>query len=193
MTSELRYVVLGLGTVLAGVGVFRTFRKALRERNGEHYELGSGRIFDAFTTDWGFPLFLACLALSIADAALGGPRLSPALQQLGTAAYLLACGLLVWADAHLARHFSDYSADEPKLMTTGPYRLVRHPRYASWIGLLVSFALALGSPWGLLASLPFTVMVWRRVRLEDVFLQQLYGERYRVYAAGTARLVPGLW
>ena len=78
-------------------------------------------------------------------------------------------------------------------MTTGPYARLRHPRYACWILLLAGWTLALGSALGLLAVAAFVFPVIRRIRLEERFLFEVYGERYARYAQRSARLLPGVW
>ena len=79
------------------------------------------------------------------------------------------------------------------VITTGPYRFVRHPGYA---GLLVSAtagAVVIGSWWSLLPLLPAAVACVWRMGMEDRFLQrELHG--YSTYASSVRyKLVPGLW
>jgi protein-S-isoprenylcysteine O-methyltransferase Ste14 len=82
---------------------------------------------------------------------------------------------------------------EHRVVTTGPYRWVRHPGYlAAIVGALAAPAM-LGSAWSCipvgLLSLLFVVRTW----LEDRTLQAEL-EGYTRYAERTPhRLVPGLW
>ena len=121
------------------------------------------------------------------------PALSvPALQSAGLALWVLTPAWLLWADRHLARHFSSSEA-ERHLLTEGPFHYVRHPRYA---GLLVSraaFALLFASPLAWLLSGVWVGVVLRHIRLEDAHLAGLYGAAWESYAARTSRLVPGLY
>src|SRR4030095_8262496 len=73
----------------------------------------------------------------------------------------------------------DVVADQ-KVVSTGPYAIVRHPMYASGSLYLLGTPLALGSYWGLVplaATLPF--LIWRLFDEERLLREQLPG--YREY------------
>ncbi len=80
-----------------------------------------------------------------------------------------------------------------QVCTSGPYRLIRHPGYASLIVYLLATPLLLGSWWGLVPSGSLIGIVIIRTALEDRFLQQeLPG--YKEYTKLTRyRLIPGIW
>ncbi len=80
-----------------------------------------------------------------------------------------------------------------QIITTGPYRYLRHPGY---LGMLMGYptpALAIGSWWALVPSAAAVLIVLRRLRIEDAYLRaNLAG--YPEYAARVRyRLLPGLW
>jgi len=80
-----------------------------------------------------------------------------------------------------------------RVISTGPYAIVRHPMYASALLYLVGTPLALGSYWGLLAlplMLPF--LFWRLIDEERLLARDLPG--YTDYQQRVRyRLVPFLW
>jgi len=80
-----------------------------------------------------------------------------------------------------------------KVITTGPYALVRHPMYTVVIILLFAVPLALGSRFALIVSLFLMVLLIVRTYLEDRTLHaEMVG--YPEYAKQTIyRLIPGLW
>jgi len=84
-------------------------------------------------------------------------------------------------------------ASEQRVVSTGPYAVVRHPMYASASLYLLGTPLALGSLWGLIpvvAIVPF--LVWRLLDEERLLVRDLphYAEyRRRV----PHRLVPFVW
>jgi protein-S-isoprenylcysteine O-methyltransferase Ste14 len=84
-------------------------------------------------------------------------------------------------------------AENQRVISTGPYSLVRHPMYASAFLYLVGTPLALASYWGLLAALfmvPF--LVWRLFEEEKLLVANLSG--YREYREKVRhRLVPYIW
>lgn len=78
-------------------------------------------------------------------------------------------------------------------ITSGPYRIVRHPGYAAAIAMFAGLALALASWWALIPAGLATALLIVRTRLEDQLLcDKLPG--YRAYATNTRyRLAPGIW
>lgn len=106
-------------------------------------------------------------------------------------------GLLVacWARAHLGRNWSGevMVKVEHTLITSGPYRWVRHPIYAGMTVALVGTALASGALSGFLglAFILFGFLV--RVRQEEALMQQTFPGDYLAYSRHTARLIPGLY
>jgi protein-S-isoprenylcysteine O-methyltransferase Ste14 len=59
---------------------------------------------------------------------------------------------------------------EQRVISTGPYALVRHPMYIGALVMLVGVPLALGSWWGLLAIIPMTTVLIFRLLDEEKFL-----------------------
>jgi protein-S-isoprenylcysteine O-methyltransferase Ste14 len=80
-----------------------------------------------------------------------------------------------------------------KVITTGPYALVRHPMYVGVVIMALGIPLALGSWWGLILVLASLALLVLRILDEERMLRdQLEG--YEAYARDVRyRLVPGLW
>lgn len=79
------------------------------------------------------------------------------------------------------------------LVTSGPYRFVRHPGYLGQILFFICSGFALGSWWSLLPILLLTGILIRRTALEDRLLKQKLS-RYIEYAGEVRyRMLPGLW
>lgn len=84
-------------------------------------------------------------------------------------------------------------AENQKVVSTGPYALVRHPMYASGLLYFGGTPLALGSYWGL-AALAFVMpfLIWRLVEEEKFLAKNLPG--YVEYQKQVQRhLVPYVW
>lgn len=80
-----------------------------------------------------------------------------------------------------------------KVVTTGPYALVRHPMYSGVIPFLIGTPLLLGSWWGLLFSTVLLIVLAIRAVLEERTLKAEL-EGYAEYAERVRyRLVPHLW
>ena len=115
------------------------------------------------------------------------------------------CGVVVmwlglatrfWAVAALGGAFRTTVEVDPDqaVVTTGPYRWIRHPSYAGLLLIVAGLGLALGN-WLSVAAcllLPLPALVWR-IHVEEAELSRVLGDAYEAYRTGTARLVPGLW
>jgi len=79
------------------------------------------------------------------------------------------------------------------VITSGPYRVVRHPMYAGLMVLLLGWPLILGSAWGFVPITTMMATLIVRTVLEDATLRrELPG--YDEYCTQTPyRLVPGIW
>jgi protein-S-isoprenylcysteine O-methyltransferase Ste14 len=120
----------------------------------------------------------------------------PAVQVIGLLATTAALAVVVWASA-VNRFFSSVIRIQTDrghhVVTSGPYRFVRHPAYAVSLFLFVGSGLALGSWLSALIGLFLFFPVLRRTTHEDrVLREQLAG--YAAYAEKVRyRLFPGVW
>lgn len=89
--------------------------------------------------------------------------------------------------------FLPKAGQDTDLVTTGPYRLVRHPIYLGFVLLATGQALAFGSWPALLIALFGLVptFAWR-ARTEETVLSRTFGERYAVYRRRTKMIIPRL-
>lgn len=84
-------------------------------------------------------------------------------------------------------------AEGQKVISTGPYAIVRHPMYAGVLPMLIGMPLALGSWWGLWGLvLIVPTLVWRLLDEEKFLHKNLPG--YTAYTQKVRyRLIPHLW
>jgi len=80
-----------------------------------------------------------------------------------------------------------------KVISTGPYAIIRHPMYVALLMMYVLSPLALGSYWAVLAVLPLPVLVIFRIKSEEkILIDKLPG--YREYTQKVKyRLIPYIW
>ena len=113
-----------------------------------------------------------------------------------TGGVLFVLGFLLIARVYRENTFTSATVgivEGQRVISSGPYAIVRHPMYASALVYLAGTPLALGSYWGLLAlvfMLPF--LVWRLVDEEHLLVRELPG--YADYRRQVRyRLVPFVW
>jgi protein-S-isoprenylcysteine O-methyltransferase Ste14 len=177
------WLAYGILLVLQYVSAERRRRRegeASRRRSDRRSMVGMSLEFVAFATAFGFrrgpmeptPEVLLWLAMLLAPLAV-------------------AMGAL--AARSLGRDFRVQAVvtEGHQLITTGPYRVVRHPIYASLLGLLLATGITI-TPWpALLASLAiFLVGTEIRVRVEDALLRARFGAEFEAYRQRTAAYIP---
>jgi protein-S-isoprenylcysteine O-methyltransferase Ste14 len=87
--------------------------------------------------------------------------------------------------------FAARLVEEHKLVTEGPYALVRNPIYTGMLGMLVATGLALSRPAGLVVALVlFGVGTFVRVRSEEKLLREAFGAQFEVYARRVPAVFP---
>ncbi len=102
----------------------------------------------------------------------------------------------VWAVVTLGGSFSTFlqaEVDQP-VVTSGPYRWVRHPAYTGLLLIALGFGLGARNWLSVLVCVVVPVAgLLRRIAVEEAELTRVLGDRYRGYQRMTRRLVPGLW
>jgi protein-S-isoprenylcysteine O-methyltransferase Ste14 len=115
---------------------------------------------------------------------------------IGASIALVGVGLRSWSVWTLGRHFRrevTIEADQ-RVITTGPYRWIRHPAYAGNLLTYGGFGLAIGS-WvsaAVVVAVAFVGLI-PRIKLEERTLERAFGPNYVDYERATARLIPHLW
>ena len=115
--------------------------------------------------------------------------LSGSLLALAGAALVVRCR----AELGAAWSYAPIADQSTGLITTGPYRLVRHPIYLGLALLVIGEALAFGNWPALFIALSGVVptLAWR-ARAEEKLLSRTFGERFEVYRQRTKMIIPYL-
>ena len=121
---------------------------------------------------------------------------TPSLPWTGVALAILGLAITWWARIHLAR---DWSAsvtlkEDHRLVRSGPYAITRHPIYSGLLIAFVGTALVneitpLALPGLALLTCGFVL----KLRQEERFLADRFGEAYRDYRNRVPGLLPGIW
>lgn len=147
-------------------------------------------------------VLLPCAAIGIA-VVIGSPHgfpgaaihPAPVSFAAGFTLFLAGFGMRRWSEHTLGRYFTFTvmtSGDQP-VITTGPYRYVRHPGYTGVMLVVIGAGLVSGNWVGLVAfTLLVLVPLLYRIHIEEDALTAAV-EGYGEYAARHKRLIPLIW
>ena len=149
------------------------------------------------------PLLWFVIATSIAFgigfaflATFGRFELSPSARTAAWAAFGLSVVLRAWSVASLGRFFTVDVAirSDHRLVTSGPYRWLRHPSYTGVIGCVAALLVLLQNGASLVvATAGVTAALVHRIRVEERALAATFGSAWAAHCQRTWRLVPFVW
>jgi protein-S-isoprenylcysteine O-methyltransferase Ste14 len=115
----------------------------------------------------------------------------PWLQGIGLAIFLLGLALAIWARLYLGRNWGAPMSQkvDPELVTTGPYRTIRHPIYSGIILAMVGTAVAVSWYWVIAVALLGGYFVYSATR-EERYMARLFPDTYPAYRRSTKMLIP---
>jgi protein-S-isoprenylcysteine O-methyltransferase Ste14 len=113
---------------------------------------------------------------------------------LGLALFAVGLGFAVWARFHIGRNWGTPMSqkDDPELVTSGPYHLVRHPIYSGILVAGVGTAVALNWAWLIAVALAGIYFVYSAT-IEERNLTKHFPGSYPAYSGSTKMLVPFIW
>jgi protein-S-isoprenylcysteine O-methyltransferase Ste14 len=116
----------------------------------------------------------------------------PAIQNLGIAVMLAGCAFATWARFTLGRNWSGTVTvkENHVLITRGPYAWVRHPIYSGVLCMLLGTVLVVGTFEILLAIAGVLFALYLKLRVEEQFMVETFGEQYTSYRRRVKALVP---
>ncbi len=132
----------------------------------------------------------AIIASVMAKGQIGIPQ--QPVKSLGLAIFAGGCLLFAWSLLHLGAAFrGNVDPVTDRLVTSGPYRMVRHPVYLAMIVMAFALALALRSILGMaLTVLTFIPSSIYRARLEEQALEERFRDAWTAYRARTRFILP---
>jgi protein-S-isoprenylcysteine O-methyltransferase Ste14 len=118
-----------------------------------------------------------------------------AIRWLGIAIFAAGGVLRLWPVFVLGRRFSGLVAIQSghTLLTTGIYRLIRHPSYLGLLLTALGWAFGFRSGVGLLLLALLIPPLLSRIHAEERLLNAQFGDEYSAYARRTSRLLPGIY
>jgi len=121
---------------------------------------------------------------------------TPTVFFIGIAIMLAGIALRVWAIAVLGNSFRTTIETDTsqKVISSGPYRLIRHPSYSGLLLICCGYGVALQNWLSLLAVIliPLAALLYR-IRIEEKVLAVSLGSDYVDYQKRTKKLIPWVW
>ena len=112
-------------------------------------------------------------------------------EAIGLVLFAVGLGFAIWARVHIGRNWGTpmTQKDEPELVTSGPYRLVRHPIYSGIIVAGIGTAVALSWFWLAPVGLAGVYFLYSAT-VEERYLAEQFPDSYPAYERSTKMLVP---
>ena len=117
-----------------------------------------------------------------------------AVQYFGVVLLLLGVAFAVWARFVLGRNWSGIVTvkEDHTLITRGPYAWVRHPIYTGILLALLGTAITLGTILNMVEVPAVALALWLKLRTEEKFMVETFGEQYTTYRQQVKALIPHL-
>ena len=147
---------------------------------------------------WGRELRIRALIVALAIVLLRfgvfrghGLNTDPWRAGLWLVLFALGLGFAIWARVHIGRNWGTPMSqkNEPELVTSGPYRLIRHPIYSGVLLAGVGTAVALSWTWLIAVALAGVYIVYSAT-VEERNMAKQFPENYPVYRHSTKMFVP---
>ncbi len=141
-----------------------------------------------------FGMFIGMFVVAGFDYRFGWSQMAPVVVVIGDCMIALGYGIFeyVFRENTFAAANINVESNQ-KVISSGPYGIVRHPMYFGALILIVGLSLALGSWWCLaLGLVMLPILIWRIFDEERLLADELPG--YREYCSSVKyRLIPGVF
>lgn len=178
---------------MSGLTISGYYRRRAERSAGALRDGGSGALLTTLRVV-GVLALLPVLAYLVRPSWADWARVSvpPGLRWLGGLVGLAALPLLGWVFHTLGPNISPSHATREghRLVTDGPYRLVRHPLYTAGTVLSVALALVSALWWPVAWLVPGLLLLHWRTPREEERLVEAFGDAYRDYMERTGRYLP---
>lgn len=195
MINENIYRFTAMVVFLAGASISIYFRRRADRETGEVISPRSEGLAIMITLRGvGLSLWLGVVAYMANPAWMAWSQVElPGWARLaGAACGILAVALAYWVFSNLGNSVSPSVATrrEHRLVTSGPYRWVRHPLYSMGMLSYLGFALLSANWFIAVLALAVFVILNARLPLEESGLIGKFGDEYRAYMRRTGRFLP---
>lgn len=195
MLEELEYRVVVLSLLLVAFGIGGRLRRRADRAGSKVPRSTDGPLIRGALAASGF-LYYGTLCAWIGyppSVAWAQVPVAPGLRWSGAPLAAVGIALALWSLRELGRNVTPTALprSDATLVTSGPYRRVRHPLYSSMLLTIPGFALLARNTLVLAGGVAVLLVLLLRVRREEKALLSRFGEEYRSYRDRTGALVPG--
>jgi protein-S-isoprenylcysteine O-methyltransferase Ste14 len=116
---------------------------------------------------------------------------SPLLLGIGLAIWALGLALAVWARVYIGRNWGMPMSrkDSPELVTSGPYRSIRHPIYSGILLAMIGTTVAVSLYWLIAVVVIGGYFIFSAVN-EERYMTEQFPDSYAAYKRSTKMLIP---
>lgn len=134
---------------------------------------------------------LALLLIRLGAFRNRGLNSNPLRAALGLVLFAVGLGFAIWARVHIGRNWGTPMTrkHDPELVTSGPYRLVRHPIYTGILVAGIGTAVALSWSWLIAVALAGVYFIYSAI-VEERYLAEQFPDTYPAYRRSTKMLLP---
>ena len=184
--------------LLGAIGTSGYFRSRARADGGTIARRAEGPGLVALRALITLPLLASILAYLINPAWMAWSSFEAPgwIRPVGVVLGILTIPSVVWVLRSLGKNVSETVLTKPdhELVTSGPYRWIRHPLYTTGLCLLLAVGLmATNAAILALTALAATLIRFVVIPREESALEARFGEEYRRYTRSTGRLLPRLF
>jgi protein-S-isoprenylcysteine O-methyltransferase Ste14 len=136
------------------------------------------------------------ILLLVRSKALGhpSPTSNPWLLGVGLVVFVLGLVVAIWARVYLGRNWGMPMTEkvDPELVTTGPYRRIRHPIYSGIVLAMIGTTIAVSLYW-LVAVVLLGAYFLFSASMEECFMVTRFPDSYPQYKRSTKKFIPYLF
>ncbi len=141
-----------------------------------------------------YPFFIITFVLPGLDRRFGWSGMPVAVALVADVVIVAGYGLFILVlreNSYLSRVIE--VAQDQKVISTGPYAVVRHPMYVAALLMYLALPLALGSYWAVIPALAFVPLIIARILNEEIVLARDLPGYIEYTRRVKYRLIPTIW
>lgn len=195
MDTELVFRLITLALLVTALSISTYFRRKA-DREGGQMKTREGQGLLLVLRLISLVVFLPLVGYLINPSWVAWARISLPdwVRWLGVLLALIVVPCIYWLFSSIGNNISPVQATRQnhRLITSGPYRYIRHPLYTFGTLLIVAIVLMTGLWWLAVGALvPIAILLFR-TPIEEARLVETFGDEYREYMKRTGRFFPRL-